>query len=114
MAANSQSGFEQHRKPSRRVEFLKTLEVLVPWSALSEEIAQQYPKVGNILALHRTEAHAARTIHPALVQSCPLGMREARCDSARRRLFVGIDPGCKPVPDATTTLRDRRLLIDNE
>lgn len=47
MAADAQSGFEQHRKPTRRDEFLKTMDALVPWAALCDEIAPHYPKAGN-------------------------------------------------------------------
>ncbi len=47
MAADAQLGFEQHRKPTRRDEFLKTMDSLVPWAALCEEIALHYPKAGN-------------------------------------------------------------------
>ncbi len=47
MAADTQSGFAQHRKPTRRDEFLKSMEVLVPWAALCEEIAPHYPKASN-------------------------------------------------------------------
>ena len=47
MAADAQLGFEQHRKPTRRDEFLKTMDALVPWAALCEEIAPHYPKAGN-------------------------------------------------------------------
>jgi hypothetical protein len=47
MAADAQSGFEHQRKPIRCDEFLKTMEALVPWSALCEETAPNYPKVGN-------------------------------------------------------------------
>lgn len=47
MAADAQSGFEQHRKPTRRDEFLKTMDALVPWAALCDEVAPHYPKAGN-------------------------------------------------------------------
>ena len=47
MAADAQLGFEQHRKPTRRDEFLKTMDSQVPWAALCEEIAPHYPKAGN-------------------------------------------------------------------
>ena len=47
MAADAQLGFEQHRKLTRRDEFLKTMDSLVPWAALCEEIAPHYPKAGN-------------------------------------------------------------------
>lgn len=47
MAGNAQSGFERHRKPTKRDEFLKTMETLMPWSALFAEIGPHYPKAGN-------------------------------------------------------------------
>ncbi|MFP5459928.1 MAG: IS5/IS1182 family transposase, partial [Bacteriovoracia bacterium] len=46
MAADSESGYEQYRKPTRRDEFLKTMEAIVPWSALCEVIEPHYPKAG--------------------------------------------------------------------
>ena len=39
--------FENYRKPTRRDEFLKTMEAIVPWAALCEVIEPHYPKVGN-------------------------------------------------------------------
>lgn len=47
MAADQCSGFEHYRKPTRREEFLKTMEAIVPWSALCEVIEPHYPKAGN-------------------------------------------------------------------
>jgi len=47
MAADQASGFEQYRKPTRRDEFLRTMDALVPWSALCEEIAPHYPVAGK-------------------------------------------------------------------
>lgn len=37
MAADGQSCFEQRRKPTRRDEFLKTMDAQVPWTALCED-----------------------------------------------------------------------------
>ena len=39
--------FENYRKPTRRDDFLKTMEAIVPWSALCEVIKPHYPKAGN-------------------------------------------------------------------
>ncbi|MBS1210924.1 MAG: hypothetical protein H6R19_3322 [Proteobacteria bacterium] len=47
MVADQESGFEQYRKPTRRDEFLRTMNARVPWSALCEEIAPHYPKTGK-------------------------------------------------------------------
>ena len=46
MAAD-QSGYEQYRKPTRRDEFLATMEAIVPWAALCEVIEPHYQKAGN-------------------------------------------------------------------
>ena len=46
MAAD-QSGYELYRKPTRREEFLRTMEAVVPWTALCEVIEPHYPKAGN-------------------------------------------------------------------
>jgi len=34
MAANNATGFEQHRRPTRRDEFLDTMNRIVPWAEL--------------------------------------------------------------------------------
>jgi transposase, IS5 family len=38
MAADQSTGFEHYRKPTGREEFLKTMQVIVPWTALCEII----------------------------------------------------------------------------
>ncbi|WP_294769470.1 IS5 family transposase [uncultured Rhodoferax sp.] len=114
MAADTQSGFEQHRKPTRREEFLKTMEALVPWSALCEEIAPHYPKAGN----GRPPIGVERMLRIHFIQHwfnlADLACEEALYDSASLRRFVGIDLGAESVPDATTMLKFRRLLNDNK
>lgn len=56
MAAD-QSGYEQYRKPTRRDEFLATMEAIVPWAALCAVIEPHYPNVVRtdalILIAHR-------------------------------------------------------------
>lgn len=47
IAADQGSGFEQYRKPTRRDEFLQTMNAIVPWAALCEVIEPHYPKAGN-------------------------------------------------------------------
>jgi IS5 family transposase len=114
MAADTQSGFEQHRKPTRRDEFFKTMEALVPWSALCEEIAPHYPKTGN----GRPPIGLERMLRIHFIQHgfnlADLACEQALYDSASLRRFVGIDLGCEPVPDATTLLKLRRLLNAND
>ena len=56
MAADQNNGFEQSRKPTRREEFLRTMETIVPWAALCQVIEPHYPKAGN----GRSEAQRLR------------------------------------------------------
>ena len=110
MAADAQSGFEQHRKPTRRDEFLKTMDALVPWAALCEEIAPHYPKAGN----GRPPIGLPRMLRIHVIQLrfnlADLACEEALYHSASLRRFVGIDLGREAVPDATTILNFRKLL----
>ena len=114
MAADQGSGFEQHRKPTRREEFLKTMQAIVPWSALCEVIEPYYPKVGN----GRPPIGLERMLRIHFIQHwfnlADLACEEALYDSASLRRFVGIDLGREPVPDATTMLKFRKLLNDNK
>ena len=112
--AADQSGYEHYRKPTRRDEFLKTMEAIVPWSALCEVIEPHYPKAGN----GRPPIGLERMLRIHFLQHwfnlADLACEEALYDSASLRHFVGIDLGREPVPDATTILKFRRLLNDNK
>ena len=47
LAMAADQTFEHYRKPTRRDEFLKTIQTIVPWVALCEVIEPHYPKAGN-------------------------------------------------------------------
>ena len=110
MAEDQGSGFARYAKQTRRDEFLKAMDALVPWSALCEEIAPHYPKAGN----GRPPVGLERMLRMYFVQHwfnlADQACEEALYDSTNLRRFVGIDLGREPVPDATTLLRFRRLL----
>jgi IS5 family transposase len=113
MAAD-QSGYELHRKPTRRDEFLATMQAIVPWTALCAVIEPYYPKAGN----GRPPIGLERMLRIHFIQHwfnlADLACEEALYDSASLRRFVGIDLGREPVPDATTLLKFRRRLNDNK
>ena len=110
MAADRSAGFERYRKPTRRDEFLATIDAIVPWVALCEVIEPHYPRgVGGRppIGLERMlRIHFIQHWFNLADQAC----EEALYDSASLRRFVGIDLGREPVPDATTMLKFRRLL----
>jgi transposase, IS5 family len=114
MAADQSAGFERYRKPTRRDEFLATMNAIVPWTALCEVLEPHYPKgVGGRppIGLERMlRIHFIQHWFNLADEAC----EEALYDSASLRRFVGIDLGCEPVPDATTMLKFRRLLNDNK
>ena len=114
LAMAADQTFENYRKPTRRDEFLKTMDVIVPWSALCEVIEPHYPKAGN----GRPPIGLERMLRIHFIQHwfnlADLSCEEALYDSASLRSFVGIDLGREPVPDSTTITKFRKLLNENK
>ena len=106
--------FETYRKPTRRDEFLKTMQAIVPWAALCEVIEPHYPKAGH----GRPPIGLERMLRIHFIQHwfnlADMACEEALYDSASLRSFVGIDLGREPVPDSTTITKFRKLLNDNK
>jgi len=113
-AADSTSGFERYRKPTRRDSFLAEMQTLVPWAQLVALIEPHYPKPGNgrpPIGLERMlRIHLLKHWFNLADAAC----EEALYDSAALRAFAGIDLGREPVPDATTILKFRHLLERHE
>jgi transposase, IS5 family len=109
-AADSTSGFERYRKPTRRDSFLAEMQTLVPWAQLVALIEPHYPKPGN----GRPPIGLERMLRIHLLQHwfnlADAACEEALYDSAALRAFAGIDLGRETVPDATTILKFRHLL----
>ena len=114
LAMAADQTFENYRKPTRRDEFLKTMEAIVPWAALCEVIEPHYPKVGN----GRPPIGLERMLRIHFIQHwfnlADLSCEEALYDSASLRSFAGIDLGREPVPDSTTITKFRKLLNENK
>jgi IS5 family transposase len=114
LAMAADQTFENYRKPTRRDEFLNTMEAIVPWTALCAVIEPHYPKAGN----GRPPIGLERMLRIHFIQhwfNLPdLACEEALYDSASLRRFVGIDLGREPVPDSTTMTKFRKLLNDNK
>lgn len=110
LAMAADQGFEQHRKPTRRDQFLDTMNRIVPWSELCAVIEPYYPKRGN----GRPPIGLERMLRIHFLQHwfnlADFTCEEALYDSASLRRFAGIDLGCETAPDATTLLKFRHLL----
>lgn len=114
LAMAADQSFQNYRKPTRRDEFLKTMEAIVRWAALYAVIEPHYPMAGN----GRPPIGLERMLRIHFVQHwfnlADLACEEALYDSASLRSFVGIDLGCEPVPASTTITKFRKLLNDNK
>jgi len=114
MAADRNAEFERYRKPTRRDQFLATMERVVPWEQLCAVIEPHYPKRGN----GRPPVALQSMLRMYFVQHwfnlADEACEDALLDSSALRRFVGIDLGMERVPDATTLLKFRRRIEDKQ
>jgi IS5 family transposase len=105
------AGFEKHYKPTRREQFLKEMEQVVPWKELCALIEPFYPKNDGA---GRPVVGLERILRIYFLQqwfnlSDP-SVEEALYDSRAMRAFIGIDLGREGAPDETTVCKFRHLL----
>jgi len=106
----NQASFEKYARPSRREQFLDTMETVVPWAELEALIAPYYPKAGN----GRQPIGLSIMLRVYFLQqwfnlSDP-GAEDALYESAVLRRFTGVDLGRAAAPDESTILNFRHLL----
>ena len=105
-----QPSFEKYSRPSRREQFLNTMEAVTPWSELEALIEPYYPKAGK----GRRPVGLGIMLRVYFLQhwfnlSDP-GVEDALYESAVLRGFAGVDLGRMAAPDETTILNFRHLL----
>lgn len=110
----TQTGFETHRKQTRRDKFLAEMDNVVPWAELCAVIAPYYPKEPEEGQGGRRPIGLERMLRIHFLQqwyalSDP-GVEEALYDSEAMRRFVGIDLGRERAPDESTVWQFRQLL----
>lgn len=108
------TGFELHARPTRKAEFLAKMEELMPWSELCALIAPHYPKAGN----GRPPIGLERMLRMYWVANW-FNLADEACEDAMYdipvfREFCGFDLGRERIPDATTLLKFRHLLEEND
>ena len=110
--ASSEYGLK--KRVTRREKFLSEMERVVPWSRWVALIEPVYPKSGRV---GRPPIGVERMLRMYCVQQwfglSDEGVEDALYDSQALRHFVGIDLSRESAPDATTLLKFRRLLEDN-
>ena len=116
----SQRGFASaeyalKKKRTRREKFLSEMERIVPWARLIGVIEPLYPTSGRV---GRQPIGAPKMLRMYCLQQwyglADKALEDAIYDSQALRDFVGIDLSREAVPDATTLLKFRRLLQDND
>ena len=107
----AESGFDLHRKATRKERFLNEMNEVVPWENLVSLIAPHYPKPGKVGRQPRSLEMMLRIyfVQQWFDLSDP-GTEEQINDSRAIRSFVGVDLGEERAPDETTILNFRRLL----
>nr|WP_223995866.1 IS5 family transposase [Cupriavidus pampae] len=107
---------ESHGKKrvTRRERFLTEMESLVPWSRLIAAVEPYYPKGER----GRPPIGLERMLRIYFLQQwyglSDEALEDALYDSMAMRAFAGIDLAVEAVPDATTLLKFRRLLVEHE
>lgn len=103
------------KKRTRREKFLAEMERVVPWARLIAVIEPLYPTSGRV---GRQPIGVTRMLRMYCLQQwyglADEALKDALYDSQALRDFVGIDLSRESVPDATTLLKFRRLLLDND
>lgn len=104
------SGFEVHRKPTRKAEFLARMDKLIPWAEFCKVIEPFYPKAGN----GRPPIGLERMLRMYFIAHW-FNLADEACEDALYDLpafreFCRIDLGRERVPDATSLLNFRHLL----
>jgi len=105
--------YASRKKTTKRDEFLKTMDKIIPWEEWIAIIEPVYYK--------NKTGRPARGIEPMLrmylLQSwfnlSDEGIEDAIYDSYAFRTFMKIDFTAEQVPDATTLCKFRKLLVDN-
>lgn len=102
--------FEHKKKLTRREQFLKEMDQVVPWTRLVKRIEHHYPKAGNGRAPMPLETMLRIYVLQQWFNLSDPAAEDSLYDIASMRRFCGIELGDQAVPDETTILNFRRLL----
>lgn len=103
-------GFEKYAKTTKRAQFLRDMDQIVPWVDLCELIAPVYPVAGAGRPPRELEMMLRIYFLQQWFNLSDPAAEDALYDSVSMRSFVGIDLGTERAPDETTICRFRHLL----
>jgi len=114
-ASFSELEYAAKKKVTRRDRFLRQLNAVTPWAALVAQIEPFYPRGEG---RGRRPIGLERMLRMYIAQQCfglsDEGIEDALYDSQAIRGFVGMDLSRESAPDATTLLKFRRLLEEQQ
>ena len=102
--------FEHKKKLTRREQFLKEMDQVVPWARLVKRIERHYPKAGNGRAPMPLQTMLRIYFLQQWFNLSDPAAEDSLYDIESMRRFCGIELGDQSVPDETTILNFRRLL----
>ena len=114
MTFASAKSFEVHGRATRKAEFLTRMDALVPWAEFCALIEPHYPRAGS----GRSPVGVERMLRMYLLANW-FNLSDEACEDALYdmpafRDFCRIDLGRERAPDATTLLRFRHLLEEQQ
>ena len=101
------------KRKTRREEFLDNMNSIIPWGQWCAEIEPYYPKGRRGRPPMGIEKMLRMYLLQAWFSLSDEGVEDAMYDSYAFRKFSRIDFLTEQVPDATTLLKFRKLLVDN-
>lgn len=102
------------KKITRREEFLKSMDAIIPWVAWIEMIQPFYPSGKRGRPARGIETMLRMYLLQIWFNLSDVGVEEAIYDSYAMRTFMKIDFYNEQVPDSTTLLKFRRLLENQQ
>jgi IS5 family transposase len=110
----AQAEVQGKKRVTRRQRFLAEMESVVPWARLVTAVEPHYPKGER----GRPPIGLERMLRIYFLQQwyglSDEALEDALYDSMAMREFAGIDLAVETVPDATTLLKFRRMLVKHE
>ena len=103
-------GFEQYAKTTKRAQFLREMDRIIPWADLCDLIAPVYPVAGAGRPPRELEMMLRIYFLQQWFNLSDPAVEDALYDSVSMRDFVGVDLGAERAPDETTICRFRHLL----
>ena len=104
------SGFELHRKRTRRETFLAEMNSVIPWGSLCQLIEPHYPKGDRGRPPIGVETMLRIYFLQQFYNLSDPQAEESIYDSVAMRGFAGIDLGREAAPDETTICKFRHLI----